>query len=179
MADLSQNRWPVLPSGSPKLYTWVIPAKTGHFKLKLRNGSAGFLLAYLALWYAEVIEPVAGKVLDDWGWAPARNVRGGESISNHSSGTAMDLNALKHPLGKVRTGIFARASKVKALHDRLRFMNGVIRWGGDYHNRKDEMHFEIVQNVTVCEREARRLMKTWRGQRLLKANPTQKRVILS
>lgn len=174
----SQNRWPVLNYGDDRLYTWVIPAYSGHFVLRLRNGSAGFLLAYLALWFAEKIEPVAGKVLDDWGHA-VRPIRNGVEASNHASATAEDLNAMSHPLGMVRTGIFRRRTKVDALHDKLRKMHGVIRWGGDYHGRKDEMHFEIVQNITVCEREARRLMRTPRGRRILKANPGQKAVILS
>jgi hypothetical protein len=173
----SQNGWPALEQDSPRLYTWVIPARTGHFKLRMRNGSAGFLLALWALWYAEVIEPVAGKVLDDWGFS-YRLIRGDTtSLSNHASGTAEDLNATKHPLAKVRTGVFAKQSIVDELHARLRFMHGVIRWGGDYHNRKDEMHFEIVQNITYCEIEAKRLLKTWRGRRLIKANPSQRTVI--
>jgi hypothetical protein len=174
----SQNRWPVLPYGDDRLRTWVIPARTGPFTLRMRNGSAGFLLAYLALWYAEKLEPVAGKVLDDWGHA-VRLIRNGATASNHASATAIDLNALLHPLGKIRTGIFRRRAKVDALHAKLRKMRGVIRWGGDYHGRKDEMHFEIVQNITVCERETRRLMKTPRGRRILKANPGQRAVILS
>ncbi|MFJ9315763.1 M15 family metallopeptidase [Pimelobacter simplex] len=174
----SQNRWPLLEYGDQRLHTWVIPARTGTFTLRLRNGSAGFLLAYLALWYAEKLEPVFGRVLDDWGHA-VRAIRNAITPSNHYSATAMDLNAMAHPLGRVRTGIFRRRTAVDALHAKLRKMRGVIRWGGDYHGRKDEMHFEIVQNITVCEREARRLMKTPRGRRILAANPSQRAVILS
>jgi hypothetical protein len=108
-----------------------------------------------------------------------RVIRDGIATSNHASATAMDLNALKHPLGKVRTGVFKRPTKQDAVHAKLRSMHGVIRWGGDYHGRKDEMHWEIVQNITVCEREAKRLMKTPRGRRVLAANPGQKAVIKS
>ena len=71
----SQNGWPVLASTSPKLHTWVIPARTGYVRLRLRNGSAGFLLAHFLLWFAETIEPLKGRVLDDWGWAPLRPIR--------------------------------------------------------------------------------------------------------
>jgi hypothetical protein len=175
---VSQNRWPVLGSQSSRLHSWVIPSRTGAFKIRMRNGSAGFLLAYFALWYSEKIERVFGHVLDDWGYAN-RPIRDGVATSNHASGTAMDLNAMQHPLGKVRTGIFSRRTKVDAVHEKLRKMHGVIRWGGDYHNRKDEMHYEIVQNITSCEREAKWLMKTPRGRRILKANPGQRKVIES
>lgn len=180
----SQNGWPALASSSPRLHTWVIPARNGTFRLRLRNGSAGFLLAHFALFFSEVIEDATrpkGSTytgVDDWGYA-YRPVRNSTDVSNHASGTAMDINATVHPMGKVRTGAFRFLSKRTAVHRRLRWMRGTIRWGGDYSGRKDEMHFEIVQNLSSCEREARRLTRSWRGRRILAANPGQKKVIFS
>jgi hypothetical protein len=170
----SQNGWPLLASDSTKLHTWVIPARSGAFRLRLRNGSAGFLLAHFALWFAEKVQPVA-KVADDWGYAP-RPIRGSSVPSNHGSGTAMDLNATAHVLGAA--GTFA-PSQVAAIHSRLLWLRGAIRWGGDYQYRKDEMHFEIVQSLAFCERRARRLSRTPRGRRLLRANKGQRAVIFS
>jgi hypothetical protein len=170
----SQNGWPVLAAESRLLHTWTIPAHTGEFTLRLRNGSAGFLLAVFALWFAEVIQPVRGKVLDDWGWSPLRNVRGGESVSNHCSGTAIDLNARAHGLG-LRDTFTPR--QVRQIHRKLRRLHGVIRWGGDYIRRQDQMHDEIVQTLVECEREAKRQMLTPRGRRVLKANPGQRQII--
>lgn len=170
----SQNGWPALATDSPTLHTWVIPARTGAFRLRLRNGSAGFLLAYFALWFAERVQRVA-KVADDWGYA-FRTIRGDETnLSNHASGTAMDLNATRHPLGAV--GTFS-ARKVRRIHRKLDRVRA-LRWGGDYSRRKDEMHFEIVQDLAFCERRAKRLMRTPRGLRILHANPGQRRVINS
>lgn len=175
----------MLAADSPLLHTWTIPARTGVAKIRLRNGSAGYVLAHFLLWLAETIEPLAGKVLDDWGYA-YRPIRGQSSgYSNHASGTAADANATRHVLG--RTGTFAYKVKIKGksltaaarIRSRLVFYGGVIRWGGDYHGRKDEMHFEIVKPLAVTEKLARRLMKTPRGKRLLAANPGQKAVILS
>lgn len=172
----SANGWPVLLTGSAKLHTFVIPAKTGVFKIRLRGGSAGFILAHFLLWFAEVIEPVAGKILDDWGHA-VRPVRGQTSgYSNHASGTAFDVNALKHPLG-VR-GTFRRWQYVK-MRARLALYVGCLRLGIDYQNRPDEMHGEINKPLASCERVAKLLMRTPRGRRILAANPGQKRVILS
>ena len=174
----SQNGWPALSGSSKLLHRWVIPARTGEVTLTLRNGSAGFILAHVALWLAESVVPIFGKLLDDWGYA-YRPVRGySTTLSNHSSGTAMDINATKHPLGKVGTWPVRQARKI---HARLawRAYRRAIRWGGDYHGRKDEMHFEINVSLRVCERVAKRLMRTRRGKRLLKANPGQKAVILS
>lgn len=171
---VSQNGWPLQISDSPTLHTWVIPARNGAFKLRLREGSAGFVLAHFALWFAEVVQPVA-NVADDWGFAP-RPIRGSTIPSNHGSGTAMDLNATAHGLG--REGTFT-GRQAWQIHDRLTWMRGVIRWGGDYQHRKDEMHFEVVQTLAYTEQEARRLTRSVRGRRVLKANPGQKAVIFS
>lgn len=172
----SQNDWPVVVAASPLLYVWTIPSRTGTFRLKLRRGSAGFLLAHFALWYADSIERVAGKVADDWGYAPMRYVRGSdESISNHSSGTAIDLNALQHPLGRVTLSPWKRI-KIRA---RLWIYAGAIRGGLDYAHRKDEMHYEINKSLGFCETIARKMIGTDRGRKLLDANPTQRAVILS
>lgn len=170
----SQNDWLALEAGSPLLHKWVIPTNKGNVELYLRNGSAGFVLVHDALWYAENIEPLVGPVKDDWGWfyRPIRGETAG--LSNHASGTAMDLNATKHVLGKV--GTLARAARLRV---HLLYYRGVIRWGGDYHGRKDEMHHEINKDMAATEALARRLMKTPRGKRILKANPGQRRVILS
>lgn len=171
----SQNGWPALAADSPKLHTWKIP---GAGRIRLRNGSAGFLLAHLALWFDQRIEDVDNPVLlDDWGYA-FRPVRGyTTTLSNHASGTAMDLNATRHPLGKA--GTFDRADRTLITRRVRRFFGHTIRWGGTYTGRKDEMHFEIIADLDDVERLARRLMDTPRGRRILDANPGQRAVILS
>jgi D-alanyl-D-alanine carboxypeptidase len=173
----SQNGWPALAGDSSKLYTWLVPAKNGHFKIRLRNGSAGFLLVHWLLWFSERVEDLTGGQLDDWGYA-YRPIRGDETgLSNHSSGTAVDMNATRHPLGAVNTFKLWQRIRIRA---RLKApFYGTLRWGGDYRNRKDEMHVEINAPLDRVEKRARRLMKTDRGQRVLNANPSQRRVILS
>ena len=171
----SQNGWPALAADSPYLHTWVIPAKTGAISIRLRNGSAGFLLAHFLLWWAERLEPLRGKVLDDWGYA-YRAVRGYETtLSNHSSGTAADANATRWPLG---TEHMSATMKFR-IRFRLKLYRGCLRWGGDYSGRKDQMHTEVNAALSVCEKVARRLMKSPRGKRILEANPGQRAVILS
>jgi len=95
------------------------------------------LLIGFASQFNKVIEPLEGSTFDDWGYA-YRDVRGVKGkLSNHSSGTAIDLNAIKHPLGKVGTFEALKVPMLKALAKKY----GLI-WGGDW-TRKDEMHFEI------------------------------------
>ena len=88
--------------------------------------------------FNELIEPLDGGQLDDWGYC-FRMVRGStDKLSNHSSGTAIDLNATKHPLGKVGTFPAEKVPMIRALAKKY----GLF-WGGDYQKRADEQHFEI------------------------------------
>jgi len=171
----SQNGWPALSVNSKLLYTWKVPGTDT--KLRLRNGSAGFLLVHLASVFDKRIEGLDEPLLDDWGYA-FRPIRGfSTELSNHSSGTAMDLNSTDHPLG--RLGTF-NDREVELLHKFLsRRYKDCIRWGGDYRNRKDEMHFEINRQLSACERVARGLLATKRGKLIIEANPGQRAVILS
>lgn len=130
----SQNGWPVYTSGShPDLV--AIPKIIG----RVRRGDVAKILTYLVTRFDREVEDVDAGA-DDWGYA-YRAIRGKTSgYSNHASATALDLNATRHPLGKV--GTFT-ASQVAAIRRILASLGGVVRWGGDYSGRKDEMHFEI------------------------------------
>lgn len=67
-----------------------------------------------------------------------RKTRGSDSISMHAYACALDFDAEHNPLGHI--GRFnADSIIVKA------FKKEFWRWGGDYTNRKDMMHFEAVQ----------------------------------
>ena len=101
------------------------------------------LLISLASEFHETIEPIDKGTLDDWGYC-FRMIRGTtDSLSNHSSGTAIDLNATKHPLGKENTFSPENAAKCIALAKKYG-----CKWGGTYRSRKDDMHFEIALNPT-------------------------------
>ena len=170
----SQNGWPALDASSPLLHTWELP-RSGT-RIRLRGGSAGFLLIHLALWFDKALEDLDEPVMDDWGYA-YRPVRGYTStLSNHASGTAMDLNATDHPLGVDHT---FTAGETSAILKRLGLYDGCIRWGGTYSGRKDAMHFEINKPLADVETVARKLIDSPRGKRILTDNPGQRAVILS
>lgn len=173
----SQNGHPLLKPDSDLLHKWILPGVPGRHFL-LRNGSLGFLLVFFSTFFHKKVERLDLGVWDEWGYAD-RPIRGSETPSNHGSGTAVDLNATKHPLG-VPTGKTFTAAQQRKIRRKLRYtFLGLIRWGGDYKNRPDSMHFEIVGSMAACERLARVLMKTPRGRRILKANPGQRAVIKS
>lgn len=175
----SQNGWLVLDSGTsgppPRLRSWKIPDTER--KILLRDGSAGFLLVHMASWFDERIEKLDTGQLDDWGWAN-RDIRGSSVISNHASGTAMDLNATKHPMGVSTRATFS-LDQVERIHKRLRFYDGCLRWGGDYENRPDAMHFELDKAMPAVQHKARDLSDSPRGKKILKANPGAKKLIFS
>ena len=106
-------------------------------KLKCAE-SVGPLLAAFAAEFHELIEPIDEGTFDDWGYC-YRMVRGDATkLSNHSSGTAIDLNATHHALGKIGTFPAEKVPMIRALAKKYG-----LKWGGDYKNRKDEMHFEV------------------------------------
>lgn len=116
--------------------------------LRLRCASSvGPLLAAFAEEFHELIEPIDGGTLDDWGYA-FRMVRGStDRLSCHSSGTAIDLNATKHPLNKTGTFPAEKVPMIRALAKKYG-----LKWGGDFRTRPDEMHFEIeVSAVKAAE----------------------------
>lgn len=179
----SQNGLPALQAGSRDLHTWKVPGTGRTFNM--RKGSVGFLLAYVISWYNDNIRRIGLGVWDDWGHA-YRPVRDSSDLSNHSSGSAVDIDATKHPLGVSGTFAFrvrykGRMRVAKWLINRFlrRTMKGTIRWGENYSGRKDGMHFEIDASFPQVERRARALTKTRRGRKILAANPGQRQVIFS
>jgi hypothetical protein len=108
--------------------------------------SVGPLLAAFAADFHELIEPIDEGIYDDWAYA-FRMVRGStDRLSCHSSGTAIDLNATKHPLGKVGTFPAEKVPMIRALAKKYG-----LKWGGDYKSRADEMHFEVEVNAAKAK----------------------------
>ena len=108
-------------------------------KIRLAKKAAPLLVG-LATEFHKTIEPIDKGTLDDWGYA-FRMIRGStDSLSNHSSGTAIDVNAIKHPLGKRNTF----TDKQEVIIRQIAAKYG-CKWGGDW-KRADEMHFEIDLN---------------------------------
>lgn len=133
----SYNGWPA-SKDQADINVKPYPVKGTNLKIRCAAG-AGELLAGFAAEFHELIEPIDEGALDDWAYA-FRMVRGTtDKLSCHSSGTAIDLNATKHPLGKVGTFEAAKVPMIRALAKKYG-----LTWGGDYRNRKDEMHFEVA-----------------------------------
>jgi uncharacterized protein YukE len=140
---VSQNGWPADPPRGPR----TIPGT--NVRVNVANGPAGDVLIHVLAQVHSRVERIdlnseRGEA-DDWGYAN-RPVRGGAELSNHASATAVDMNATRHVLGE--RGTFSQ-TQVDEIHRILGEVDNVVRWGGDYRGRADEMHFEI--NGTVAE----------------------------
>ena len=118
-------------------------------KVSLRKGDVATVLVYFANRFHSEVEPL--KWPGNWGYAE-RKIRGGSSLSNHASGTALDLNAPAHYLGA--SGTFS-AKQVRAIDRILKDCGGVLRHGKDYRGRKDEMHVEINAGTAAVARVAK------------------------
>lgn len=160
----------------PRLRKWVIPGTGRHFVL--RDGCVGFLLAHWALYFHEKIErlDLTGP-WDEWGYHPGRPIAGTTILTNHAAGAAVDTNATRHPLG-VR-GTFTGPQRRRMRWALAIIYRGCLRSGEFYTNRVDGMHCETVRPFKALERNARRLSRTPRGRRVLRANPGARAVIFS
>lgn len=131
----SQNGWPAGSRTAANVASFKVPGYP-NVVLPVNRDAAPALLAMARWWFDHVEKPVLPGC---WGWAD-RNIRGSATeVSNHASGTAIDLNAPRHPLGvrgtvpaRLRAAIAAQAAKLG------------LRWGGTYSGRVDEMHFEVI-----------------------------------
>lgn len=148
---VSQNGWPVNPPRGAR----TIPGT--NVRVNVANGPAGDVLMHVL---GQVNSRVEGVELngpagehDDWGYAE-RNVRGSGDISNHASATAVDINATRHVLGAQGTFTPAQTAEI---HRILGEVDNVVRWGGDYTGRRDEMHFEIIGSQEEVAAVAARL----------------------
>ena len=121
--------------------------------IKLRCAAeCGKLLAAFAAEFHATVEPIDKGTLDDWGYA-YRPVRGETTgLSNHASGTAIDINASKHPLGKANTFTGPQEVILQALVKKYG-----LRWGGNYKTRKDDMHFEVIETPTQVKQRMTKL----------------------
>ena len=152
---LSANGWPASEEQAAiGIKSYPVPGT--NLKIRCAEKVAPLLVGFAAEFH-NLIEKLDEGTLDDWGYC-FRKVRGSDSIvSNHSSGTAIDLNASRHPLGQVGTFDLGKVPMLRALAHKYG-----LTWGGDYKSRKDEMHFEIsIDAVKVAA-----LIKKIQGEKL-------------
>ncbi|MGL5817886.1 MAG: peptidoglycan-binding protein [Phycicoccus sp.] len=134
-AATSQNGWPAGTSSQIPLVGLTVDGVT--FPAGVRSGDVATVLGHVA----RRVDAEVESLVSGWCWGHAyRAISGSSTFSNHASGTAIDVNAPRHPLGSSNTFTATQQARIRAI---LTDCDGVIRWGGDYTSRKDDMHFEI------------------------------------
>ena len=146
----SPNGWPASEDRQAiGIQSFAIPGTK--LKIACAKDVAPILVAFCKEFH-ELVEPIDQGQLDDWGYA-FRMTRGSDKVlSNHSSGTAVDLNALKHPLGKSNTFNKEQCNIITLLITKYG-----LAWGGHYKKRKDEMHFEINMDKEQVKQKIKQL----------------------
>ncbi len=146
----SPNGWPASEDRKAiGIQSFVVPGTK--LKIACAKDVAPILVAFCKEFH-ELVEPIDQGQLDDWGYA-FRMTRGSDKVlSNHSSGTAVDLNALKHPLGKSNTFNKEQCNIITLLITKYG-----LAWGGHYKKRKDEMHFDIKMNKEQVKQKIKQL----------------------
>lgn len=150
MSLLSQNGYPA--DDRSLIVSQLVPGS--RTKVAVRAGDVAYVLLDYLTWYHQNIETLDGPVFDNWGYAE-RKIRGSATtLSNHASGTAVDHRATLHPLGK--RGTYSPTHE-RAILDRIRSYDGVLRHGLQYIQRPDPMHVEVVKPIGDVARIAQRI----------------------
>lgn len=145
----SQNGWPAAYKVGNTVYDTPPLTKLSWITGSVRSGDVWTVLNEVAKRFNNEVEKI--NPAHSWGFAP-RPIRGSSTtLSNHASGTAVDFNAPAHPLGKSNTFSVAQRAAIRRI---LKDLDGVVRWGGDYTGRKDEMHFEVVGSAASVKKVA-------------------------
>lgn len=146
----SPNGWPAGEDRKTlQIASFTVPGTS--LKIACAQAVAPLLVAFCKE-FNELVEPIDPGQRDDWSYA-YRMTRGARSVlSNHASGTAVDLNALKHPLGKSNT--FTQEQRNIIL---LLITKYGLAWGGNYKKRKDDMHFEIALTREQVDKKIKQL----------------------
>jgi hypothetical protein len=148
----SYNGWPAGSRQTAHIVVRTVPGTK--VALPVAADAAGLLI-----WAAEQWNDRVDKLNPNWCWGWAdRLVRGSTvRVSNHASGTAIDLNAPKHPRG-VPTAKTMTAKQIREVHQILAEANTVhhvLDWGGDYKvSQPDAMHLEIAAGATTRQVQA-------------------------
>lgn len=147
----SQNGWPASENLSRRPLIIEGVAIVGGI---VDRADVATVLGYVAEQFHKRVERLQDPGC--WGYYYRANRNDASSLSNHSSGTAIDLNAPKHPNGVATARTFS-AKQIAEVHKILGEVDGVVRWGGDYTRTVDSMHFEIIGTAGSVARVAEKL----------------------
>jgi len=132
----SENGFSVLAPSSKDLVNIVVGGKT----FKVRRSCRDLFTKLLT--FLNTVEPFSEAGWD--GGYAYRTIAGShQKWSNHSSGTAIDMNASQHAQGTKNIGWTSAQIKIINWYLANTAAGRAIRWGNDYTTTPDSMHFEV------------------------------------
>ena len=145
-ANYSLNSWPAPP---PKLKTFQVPGANRRLTC---DADAGRILVALAADYHATVRAIDVGQVDDGGYNYRPAAGNTRRLSNHASGTAIDLNWREEGAQGSALGakFFAAAKNRLAVEALKRRYGRWVQWGGDW-RAKDYMHWEIKPGVTRAQ----------------------------
>ncbi len=138
----SYNGWPANsnPAAIDINRAWE-PIPGHRFPGGIKSGDVETIFTYLVVNLDARVEPIDLYLPgDEWGYHYKQSANSPKLISCHSSGTAIDYNATRHPNGRRNTWTPVQVLEIRKI---LAELDGVVRWLGDATGTPDEMHFEI------------------------------------
>lgn len=157
MAATSYNGWTA--SKDPKaIKVDAAFSVQGHkFPGGVKAGDVATVLGYVVEQLDARVEPIdRDAVKDEWGYHYKLSANSPSLLSCHSSATAIDFNATRHPNGKRHTFTAEQVGEIRRI---LGEVDNVVRWLGDANRVPDEMHFEIRGTPAQVAVVAARLRK--------------------
>lgn len=148
MSTTSYNGWPASPDPEAIGIDQAFNVGGVWFPGGVRGGDVALVLGHVAAGIHATVERLVKGWC--WGYEFRQNVNNPSVLSNHASGTAIDVNAPSHPNGKGGTFTPAQVVQIRKI---IAEAGNVVAWGHDWHGTVDEMHFEIhgtVQQVKAA-----------------------------
>lgn len=143
------NGYPIIDDyGSADLIPNPVVPGTGTTIFGGINRKYAPILIWVAQQFNARVEPIKqGDPADDWGYNK-RQSRNSSNMSEHSGGTAIDLNASGHPNGQ-RPAANLTPAQIKTIRAIVAETGGAVIWGGDWN---DAQHFELSRNRAAVDR---------------------------
>ena len=146
MTNTSINGWPASPDQKLiGIKSYPINGSVRHVRV---CQDAAPILLWVASRFHNTVANLDAEPLAVWGYnyRPALQA---SALSDHASGTAIDLRSDKFPVGTAKMTLRQRI----AVRRILKACNGLVIWGGDYKAAvsKDQMHFAIAPGVTAAQ----------------------------
>jgi hypothetical protein len=155
MTEYSINGWVAsTDERSIGVRSFRIPRTDRHVRL---CEDAAPILLWVATKFHAAVANLDKDPLAVWGYKYRPALQGNGALSDHASGTAIDLRSDRFPVG---TDNMNRIQKVMVRRI-LNRCDGLVIWGGDYKSAasKDQMHFAIAPKVTARDIERWRIRR--------------------